>query len=129
MNKAFWKLSVRSEFSAAHALRNYGGKCENPHGHNFRVEAVVQGDKPDPDTEILADFSLLKQDLNSVLSGLDHRNLNDTPPFDHLNPSSENLSRHIFRGMAPLAEKRGVRLCSVSVWEKDAQCAAYFEEG
>jgi 6-pyruvoyltetrahydropterin/6-carboxytetrahydropterin synthase len=129
MSKAYWRLSVSSEFSAAHALRNYGGKCENPHGHNFRVEVVVQGDKPDPDTEIIADFSLLKQDLNTVLSGLDHSNLNDVPPFDRINPSSENLSRHIFRGMAPLAEKRGVHLCSVGVWEKDTQGAVYCEEG
>jgi 6-pyruvoyltetrahydropterin/6-carboxytetrahydropterin synthase len=128
MSKAYWKLSVHGEFSAAHALRNYGGKCENTHGHNFRVEAVVRGDRLDPDTEITADFSLLKQDLNAVLSGLDHRNLNETPPFDRINPSSENLARHIFRGMALPAEKRGVRLCSVGVWEKETQSAVYCEE-
>jgi 6-pyruvoyltetrahydropterin/6-carboxytetrahydropterin synthase len=128
MSKAYWKLSVRSEFSAAHALRNYRGKCENTHGHNFLVEVVVRGDTTDPDTEILVDFSLLRQDLNAVLSRLDHRNLNDTPPFDRINPSSENLSRHIFRDMSPLAEKRGVRLCSVGVWEKDTQSAVYCEE-
>ncbi|MDR0339052.1 MAG: 6-carboxytetrahydropterin synthase QueD, partial [Desulfovibrio sp.] len=107
---SFWRLTVRSEFSAAHALRRYKGKCENPHGHNFAVEAVVEGEKLSPDTALLVDFSDLKADLQSVLAALDHKDLNATPPFDRLNPSSENLSRHIFQALAPLAGKRGVRL-------------------
>lgn len=128
MSSAFWRLTVRSEFSAAHALRHYQGKCENLHGHNFSVEAVVQGEVLTPDTELLVDFSLIKQDLKSVLDGLDHRVLNETPPFDRINPSSENLSRHIYQRLAPLAAKRGVRLHSVTVGEKAAQSATYFEE-
>ena len=128
MASAFWRLTVRSEFSAAHALRHYQGKCENLHGHNFSVEAVVQGDVLTPDTELLVDFSLIKQDLKSVLDTLDHRVLNETPPFDRMNPSSENLSRHIYQGLASLAAKRGVRLHSVTVGEKSAQSATYFEE-
>ena len=63
MSSAFWRLTVRSEFSAAHALRHYQGKCESLHGHNFSVEAVVQGEVLTPDTELLVDFSLIKQDL------------------------------------------------------------------
>ena len=128
MSSAFWRLTLRSEFSAAHALRHYQGKCENLHGHNFSVEAVVQGEVLAPDTELLVDFSLVKQDLKSVLDGLDHRVLNDTPPFDRINPSSENLSRHIYQHLAPLAAKRGVCLHSVTVGEKAAQSATYFEE-
>ena len=128
MSSAFWRLTVRSEFSAAHALRHYQGKCENLHGHNFSVEAVVQGGVLTPDTELLVDFSLVKGDLKSVLDGLDHRVLNETPPFDRINPSSENLSRHIYQRLAPLAAKRGVRLHSVTVGEKAAQSATYFED-
>lgn len=128
MSSAFWRLTVRSEFSAAHALRHYQGKCENLHGHNFSVEAVVQGEVLTPETELLVDFSLIKQDLKSVLDGLDHRVLNETPPFDRINPSSENLSRHVYQRLAPLAAKRGVRLYSVTVGEKAAQSATYFEE-
>ena len=128
MSSAFWRLTVRSEFSAAHALRHYRGKCENLHGHNFSVEAVVQGEVLTPDTELLVDFSLIKQDLKSVLDTLDHRVLNETPPFDRINPSSENLSRHVYQSLAPLAAKRGVRLHSVTVGEKAAQSATYFEE-
>jgi 6-pyruvoyltetrahydropterin/6-carboxytetrahydropterin synthase len=129
MSESFWRLAVRDEFSAGHALRCYHGKCERLHGHNFSVEAVVEGDTLQPGTEFLADFSLLKRDLKAVLEELDHRVLNETPPFDRLNPSSENLARHIFRRLAPAATERGVRLHSVTVGEKSAQSATYFERG
>lgn len=127
MSTSFWRLTVRAEFSAAHALRHYQGACENPHGHNFFVEATVEGNVLTPDTELLADFSLLKADLRTVLADLDHADLNCTPPFDLLNPSSENLSRHIYRRLAPLVAAHGVRLHSVGVAEKAAQCATYYE--
>lgn len=129
MSVSFWRLTVRSEFSAAHALRHYQGKCESPHGHNFSVEAVVQGDTLTPDTELLVDFSLIKKDVKEVLETLDHKDLNQTPPFDRINPSSENISRYIYQNLAPLAAKRGVRLYSVTVGEKAAQSATYFEGG
>ena len=128
MSSAFWRLSVRSDFSAAHALRHYRGKCESPHGHNFLVEAVVEGDSLTPETELLVDFSLLKTDLKAVLDTLDHKDLNVTPPFDRINPSSENLSRHIFRALSPLVAARGVCLHSLTVEEKAAQSATYFEQ-
>lgn len=128
MSTSFWRLTVRSDFSAAHALRHYKGKCENPHGHNFNVEAVVQGDTLSADTELLVDFSDIKRDLKQTLDTIDHKDLNATPPFDAINPSSENLSRYIFRFLAPLVAKRGVKLHSVTVGEKAAQSATYFEE-
>jgi 6-pyruvoyltetrahydropterin/6-carboxytetrahydropterin synthase len=128
MPTSYWRLAVRSEFSAAHALRHYRGKCETLHGHNFAVEAVVQGNVLTPDTELLLDFSLLKQDLNAVLETLDHRDLNQTPPFDAQNPSSENLARHIFRLLSPRTARRGVRLSCVTVGEKSGQSATYCEE-
>lgn len=126
MSTPFWRLAVRSDFSAAHALRHYKGKCENPHGHNFSVEAVVQGDRLTGDTELLVDFSDIRRDLKQVLDTIDHKDLNATPPFDTINPSSENLSRYIFQNLAPLAAKHGVRLYSVTVGEKAAQSATYF---
>jgi 6-pyruvoyltetrahydropterin/6-carboxytetrahydropterin synthase len=92
------------------------------------VEAVVEGDSLAPDTELLLDFSLLKKDLEAVLETLDHKDLNITPPFDRINPSSENLARHIFRALAPLVAARGVRLHSLTVGEKATQSATYFEE-
>ncbi len=127
MSSSFWRLAVRDEFSAGHALRCYQGKCERLHGHNFSVEAVVEGETLLPGTEFLVDFSLLKKDLRAVLEGLDHTILNEVPPFDRINPSSENLARHIFQALIPAAVRHGVRLYSVTVGEKAAQGATYFE--
>jgi 6-pyruvoyltetrahydropterin/6-carboxytetrahydropterin synthase len=91
------------------------------------VDAVVEGDSLTPDTELLVDFSLLKTDLKAVLDTLDHKDLNVTPPFDRINPSSESLARHIFRALAPLVAAHGVRLHSLTVGETAAQSATYFE--
>ena len=127
MAKSLWRLAVRAEFAAAHALRHYKGKCENIHGHNFSVEAVVEGETLTPDTELLADFSDLKRDLASVLDTLDHKDLNVTPPFDAMNPSSENLARYIYRSLGPLVNARGARMHAVTVSERGPQSATYME--
>ena len=122
-----WRLRVREDFSSAHALRHYQGKCENIHGHNFSVEVCVEGDKLAPDTEMLLDFKIIKQELKAVLSLLDHKNLNDTPPFDAQNPSSENLARFIYKEMEQRLAPHGVRMFEVTVSEKAAQAATYCE--
>ena len=121
-----WRLTVRDEFSAGHALRHYQGKCERLHGHNFGVELCVEGRDLTPGTELLLDFKVLKTALKDALRELDHCVLNDTPPFDRINPSSENLSRHIWRNVAA-RQARAVRLVSVSVSEKGSQSATYLE--
>ena len=126
MPQGLWRLTVRSDFSSAHALRHYKGKCENVHGHNYGVEVVVQGDTLSADTELLMDFTDLKKQLKTVLDELDHHLLNDVPPFDVSNPSSENLSRHIWRKLQP-GLPEGVRLHAVTVSEKAAQSATYME--
>lgn len=127
MSTSFWRLTVRSEFAAAHALRHYKGKCEALHGHNFSVEAVVEGETLTPDTELLVDFSDLKRDLAAVLEIVDHKNLEEVQPFDRINPSSENLSRFIYQQLAPKVNERGVRLYSVTVSERAIQSATYME--
>lgn len=127
----YWRLTVRDEFSAGHALPGYPGKCENMHGHNFAVELSVEGDKPDPVTGMLVDFSFLKKNLAAILAGLDHRILNELPAFAGQSPSSENIARHIGREMLAVLTKTGiacdgkVRLASVSVSEKGAQTAIW----
>lgn len=133
MARHIWRLTVRDEFSAGHALRHYEGKCERLHGHNFAVELTVEGERLETGTEILLDFKLLKQTLKAALEELDHRILNEVPPFDGINPSSENLSRHIWQQVArllaahPHPQVRAVRVYSVSVSEKGAQTATYLE--
>ncbi len=127
MKKKIWQLTVRSEFCAGHALRHYEGKCENMHGHNFAVEAVIQGEKLDNNIEFLIDFKVLKQELKEVLNKLDHRLLNETPPFDKINPTSENLAQYIYEHMEVALQEYGVQMHSVTVSEKSAQSATYME--
>lgn len=130
MSKGLWQLTVRGDFSSAHALRHYQGKCENMHGHNYAVEMSVEGETLTEDTELVVDFSVLKAMLRRQLTRLDHCDLNATPPFDRFNPSSENLARYLWQQLAP--QIRGlsgspIRLHSVTVSEKSTQSATYRE--
>lgn len=121
-----YRLSVRQSFGAAHFLRCYQGKCESLHGHNFRVTLVVSGTELLPDVEFLVDFGDLKTILREVLAPLDHACLNEVPPFDRLNPSSENLARHIFHEVKARLPQ-GVAVDEVRVAETEMQEAAYSE--
>ncbi len=127
MARSFWQLTVRESFSSAHALRNYQGKCENMHGHNYLAELVVEGDTLTEDTELVADFTVLKKILREELEKLDHCFLNDTPPFDKINPSSENIARYLWKCIEPRLKVYPVKLYSVSISEKAAQTATYRE--
>lgn len=129
--KGKWRLTVRDQFSAAHALRGYCGKCENLHGHNFRVEITVEGTRLD-EAGMLIDFGILKRGLREILARLDHHVLNQIEPFDALNPSSENLARHIYAEfrlfLANELSAKEARLTEVSVSEKEAQTATWLPE-
>ena len=127
MARSFWQLTVRESFSSAHALRNYQGKCENMHGHNYLAELVVEGDTLTEDTELVADFTVLKKILREELEKLDHCFLNDTPPFDKINPSSENIARYLWKCSELRLKVYPVKLYSVSISEKAAQTATYRE--
>ena len=118
-----WRLKVIDSFSAAHFLRNYKGKCENLHGHNWKVELEVEGERLD-ETGLLIDFKELKKILKNVLELLDHRLINDIPPFDWQNPSSENIAKFISEKVEERLPE-GVRVASVTVWESERACATY----
>lgn len=125
--RGIWRLTVTEGFSASHCLRGYEGPCENLHGHNFGVEAVVEGERLDPKIEYLIDFKELRGMVRKILAELDHRHLNDVPAFVVENPSSENLARYIYRKLEQALSGRPVRLVSVSVLEKPASRATYME--
>ena len=127
MSKSLWRLTVRGEFASAHALRHYQGKCESLHGHNYSVEMVVEGETLTPDTELVVDFTVLKKELRTELGLIDHVNLNEYPPFDTVNPSSENLARYIYRNMKVRLAEMPIRLYSVTVGETAMQSATYME--
>jgi len=118
-----YELFVSDYISAAHNLRQYQGKCEHLHGHNWRVEVRLAGDDLDEEGMLL-DFTRAKRLLAEVLDDLDHVYLNEVPPFDAINPSSENLARVIAERVAGRLP-HGVRLTSVTTWESD-RCAATY---
>ena len=124
--KGMWRLKVKRDFSSSHQLRNYGGKCENMHGHNFGVEVEVEGDKLDGKVEILMDFKELKKAVDAILDTLDHKHLNEVEYFKEINPSSENIARYIYIELKPMLPEQ-VRLVGVAVSEKDSSVATYYE--
>lgn len=123
MSSGLYSLTVRTSFAAAHRLREYDGNCERLHGHNWQVEVTVESPALD-ERGIALDFRSIKASMNELLSRFDHRYMNDVPPFDRLNPSSENLARHLFEEMGK-AVPPPARVSRVAVWESDDARAEY----
>jgi 6-pyruvoyltetrahydropterin/6-carboxytetrahydropterin synthase len=116
-----YKICVIKEFASAHNLLGYKGNCENLHGHNFKVEAFLESNELD-DTGMVIDFRILKEHLTKIINKFDHRYLNETPPFDTVNPTSENIAKHIFDELIKsFPDKAG----SVRVWESGNAFAEY----
>ena len=128
-----FEISVEETFAAGHALRGYHGKCENPHGHNYRLRITLRGPQLDQ-TGLLYDFVHLKQAIHSVVEGVDHKFLNDQAPFDVLNPSAENMAKYFYdevlRRMngTPNGNEAGTAIARVDVWETDTTKASYFPD-
>ncbi len=120
-----FEVSVEQTFAAGHALRNYKGKCENVHGHNFKVQVVIEGEKLD-DAGLLVDFLDVKAAMQKIIDRLDHVFLNDVAPFDVKNPSAENIAEYFYQEMTrSLGAGVPVRIREVRIWETDIQSAAY----
>lgn len=116
--------TISTTFSAAHFLREYEGRCENLHGHNWRVEVTVRSTELDK-AGMGLDFRLLKEKTAAVLSLLDHSVVNEKGPFTTLNPSSENLARYIFDELSGALEDGRVAMHAVRVWESETSWAEY----
>ncbi|MDY6910025.1 MAG: 6-carboxytetrahydropterin synthase QueD [Thermodesulfobacteriota bacterium] len=122
-----YEVKIISEFSAAHHLRHFRGKCENLHGHNWKVEVVVRGSRLD-ESGMLIDFGAVKQITREILGGLDHRYLNDLPAFKERNPSSENIAEHLFEGLSERINNDHRWVYCVSAWESKDACATYWND-
>jgi len=122
-----YELKIITEFSAAHNLRNFRGKCEALHGHNWKVEVVLSGKNLD-DSGVVLDFAEVKSATNEIISEIDHRYLNDLPFFVENNPSSENIARYIFHGLKEKIDNDRVRIRRVTAWESQDACASYLGE-
>lgn len=121
-----YKVSVYDYFSSAHQLNGYQGKCENIHGHNWKVEVELGGEKLD-DVGMLVDFTDVKSLLKNLLSELDHKMLNDLEPFKNMNPSSELIAKYLYNKIKP-GLSSGVNICAVHIWESERSKATYYEE-
>ena len=120
-----FEVSVEETFAAGHALRNYRGKCENVHGHNYRVQVTFSGPELDS-IGLLVDFVAVKKLMQTVVDRLDHQFLNDLAPFDALNPSAENMAKYFYDEIsAGLGQSTPVKLAQVRVWETDTTSATY----
>ena len=121
-----FEVTVEQTFAAGHALRNYKGKCENVHGHNFKVQVRIEGPSLD-ETGMLVDFIDVKNVMRKVIDRLDHQFLNEVPPFDEKNPSAENIAEYFYRQMTGRLKDTPVpvRISEVKIWETDIQSATY----
>jgi 6-pyruvoyltetrahydropterin/6-carboxytetrahydropterin synthase len=122
-----FEVSVFHTFCAGHALRNYTGKCANVHGHNYRVQLIVQGTRLN-EAGLLIDFADLKRAVREVSERIDHRFVNEIPPFDVINPSTENMAQWFYQEVGRLVPMpEGSRITEVRLWESDIQYASYRE--
>ena len=121
-----FEVAVEQSFASAHALRNYKGRCENVHGHNWKVQVVIEGEKLDA-TGMLVDFLDVKSFMGEVLDRIDHQFLNEIPPFDVVNPSAENIAEYFYQQLSgKLADiPVPVRIREVKIWETEIQSATY----
>ncbi len=124
-----FEITVEDTFAAGHYLRNYKGKCEKPHGHNYKVRVTMHGQKLDH-AGLLVDFKDLREVMRGVIERLDHQMINELEPFTRVNPSAENLAKYFYEETnANLikATNGRVKVKDVTIWETDTTTATYFE--
>lgn len=121
-----YTLMVETKFASAHQLRGYRGKCENIHGHSWKVQVFVTAEKLNK-IDLAVDFTDLRRIANEIIEPLDHACLNDIPPFTVINPSSENLAKWVFDSLREKVADYQVKVQAVTVWESDSASATYTE--
>jgi 6-pyruvoyltetrahydropterin/6-carboxytetrahydropterin synthase len=117
-----FEVYIKSDFSAAHKLRGYKGKCEELHGHNWKVEVFISSEELDK-IGMVVDFKELKFVLAQILNKLDHSYVNNLAYFKKVNPTSENMAKYIFYRLEPRI--KNLKLKKVTVWESDTSAASY----
>lgn len=120
-----FEIAVEESFAAGHALRGYKGKCENVHGHNYKVRVTLRGSRLDS-IGLLCDFAELRQVIAETIRKLDHKFMNDIAPFDQINPSAENIAKYFYEESArQLGVRDGIEVAEVTVWETETTTATY----
>ena len=118
---------MEREFSSAHHLKGYNGNCSEKHGHNWGVQVFIRADELD-EIGIAVDFKALKRELDAILLELDHKDLNTVPPFDQINPTSENIAKTIYQRLASKLNDSRVKVHRVRISENKSSGASYFED-
>jgi 6-pyruvoyltetrahydropterin/6-carboxytetrahydropterin synthase len=127
MELDMYEITIIKSFSAAHRLADIGGKCEELHGQNFKVELTVAAPDLNP-VGILIDFRDIKKWLNEILNNLDHKDLNKLSFFKKTNPSSENVAKYIYHEMILKTEQVNVKIARVKVWESENAAITYIAD-
>lgn len=120
-------MKILLDFAAAHLLRDYEGVCNRLHGHNWKVEVKVSTTRLDK-IGMGVDFKVIKDATRELIGRLDHRNLNDIPPFDKINPTAENISAYLYTELSTMLNTDGVKVSALTLWETDRASVTYTEE-
>jgi len=123
---ALYTIKVITDFAAAHLLRGYAGECSRLHGHNWKVEVEIAARALD-EVGMGLDFKDIKANTREVIGKMDHRNLNDLPPFDQINPTAENIAAHIYKTLAANLNDERAQVSAVTIWETERACVKYTE--
>ena len=121
-----FKLIVKKEFSSAHILHGHPGNCKRMHGHNWLVEAEVQGDNTN-EIGMVIDFKDIKNKLKEIISNLDHQFLNDLEPFINENPTAENISKYIYKELSNNINTDNIKVSKIKLWETSNSAVTYTE--
>lgn len=126
MNPSY-TLKILADFASAHTLRNYPGACSRMHGHNWKVEVEVTAAVLN-EHEMGMDFKTIKTAARELAKKLDHRYLNDVPPFDVRNPTAENIAQYFYQQLSNTLNNDTASVSAVTIWETDRACVRYTED-
>jgi len=122
-----YTLKIVTDFAAAHSLRDYPGDCSRLHGHNWKVEAEVVATELNK-VGMGIDFKAIKTETKILIDQLDHRYLNEIPPFDEINPTAENIAAYLYQGLSKKLNGDTLRVSAITLWETERACVRYSEE-
>ena len=121
-----YTLTIKTEFSSAHILNGHKGDCKRMHGHNWKVEVEVSGNKLD-NIGMVMDFKDIKKSAKEIGGRLDHQFLNDLEPFKENNPTAENIAKYFFSELSKKINNDSIELKSIKLWETDKSAVKYTE--
>ncbi|OUR64289.1 6-carboxytetrahydropterin synthase QueD [Methylophaga sp. 42_25_T18] len=124
---ATYTLKILADFASAHTLREYPGDCSRMHGHNWKLEVEVSATSLN-DHGMGMDFKTIKTATRKLAKTLDHRYLNDIPPFDTINPTAENIAQYFYQNLSKTLNIDTAKISGVTLWETDRACVRYSED-